>query len=513
MPQQNSPNHAPRSGTVLVTGATGYVGGRLLWALRDQTVPVRCLVRDPSRLRPIPGFQPEVVQGDVLDLGSLGTAMAGVDTAYYMVHSMSSTGDFAEEDLRAAANFGQAAARAGVRRIVYLGGLGRGDGLSKHLTSRHEVGRVLRESGVPVIEFRASIIIGSGSLSFEMIRSLVRKLPVMITPSWVHTMAQPIAIEDVVAYLMAALDDDAGESRVFEIGGADQVSYSQIMREYADQRGLKRYMIPVPVLSPWLSSLWLGLVTPIYARVGKAMISSLRNPTVVTDTAALDAFPIRPTGIRDAIARALLNEDQDIARTRWSDALSSPGATPGMLRWGGTHFGSRIVDSRVRRVPVAPRQAFAPIGRIGGEVGWYYGDWLWRLRGFIDLVLGGVGARRGRRDPDTLHVGDAVDFWRVKEVAAPHQLQLEAEMRLPGRAWLQFEVEETEDGSVIRQTAIFDPWGLSGLLYWYALYPLHALIFRGMLRRIARVASLNDNEFDNGSDQAAPESQPTVLAT
>jgi uncharacterized protein YbjT (DUF2867 family) len=500
-------------GRILITGATGYVGGRLLWALKDREEPVRCLVRDRDRLRPIPGFEPEVVEGDVLDRDSLDPAMAGVDTAYYLVHSMSSTGDFADADLRAAANFGEAAARAGVRRIVYLGGLGRGNELSKHLESRHEVGRVLRRSGVPVIEFRASIIIGSGSLSFEMIRALVRRLPVMITPSWVHTMAQPIGIEDVIAYLTAVLDRDGDTSQVFEIGGQDQVSYGQIMEEYATQQGLRRFMIPVPVLSPWLSSLWLGLVTPIYARVGKALISSLRNPTVVTDMTALETFPIRPAGIRMAIERALHNEDLTMARTRWSDALSSPGTTPRLLRWGGRHFGSRIVDSRVRRVTVTPDQAFTPIRRIGGSVGWYYADRLWRLRGFIDLLLGGVGVRRGRRDPDQVHVGDAVDFWRVKAVDAPRLLQLQAEMRLPGRAWLQFEVDPVEGGAVIRQTAIFDPWGLSGLCYWYLLYPLHALVFRGMLRRIAQAASLGEGVGDGTGEHATRRGRPTVFVT
>ena len=483
---------ASASSTILVTGATGYVGGRLLWALRRSDVTVRCLVRDPNRLRPVPGLEPEVFQGDVLDPASLAPAMAGVDTAYYMVHSMSGEGDFADEDLRAAANFGAAAAEAGVRRIVYLGGLGTGDGLSKHLESRQVVGQVLRQSGVSVIEFRASIVIGSGSLSFEMIRALVEKLPVMITPTWVHTPAQPIAIEDVVAYLVAALDLEADASRIFEIGGSDQVSYAALMNEYAKQRGLRRLMIPVPVLSPWLSSLWLGLVTPIFARVGRKLVSSLRNPTVVTDPAALAAFPVRPRGVAEAIARALINEDKQIAQTKWSDALSSPGPAAGLLQWGGTRFGSRIVDSRTRHVKVGPSHAFAPCRRVGGTAGWYYADWLWRVRGFIDLLLGGVGVRRGRRDPEQVHVGETVDFWRVRRVEPDRLLQLEAEMRLPGRAWLQFEVEPAADGAIIRQTAIFDPWGLAGLLYWYGLYPLHVIIFRGMLRRMALRAEAED---------------------
>jgi uncharacterized protein YbjT (DUF2867 family) len=399
---------------------------------------------------------------------------------------MGSGRDFRKLDREAALTFAAAAKKAGVERIIYLGGLGAGPELSAHLRSRHEVGQIFRVSGIPTTEFRASIVIGSGSLSFEMIRALVEKLPVMITPRWVRVPAQPIAIEDVVAYLAAALDRETNESEVFEIGGADRVSYGEIMQEYARQRGLPRLMIPVPFLTPKLSSLWLGLVTPIYARVGKELVDSLRNPTVVTDTSAAQTFGIQPRGVREAIARALVNEDRDIAETRWSDALSSGGQP---RSWGGTRFGSRIIDSRSVRVGVSPDQAFTPIARIGGETGWYYGDWLWRLRGFLDLLTGGVGVRRGRRDPEHLEPGDAVDFWRVEAYEHGRLLRLSAEMRLPGRAWLQFEVNPDEGGATIRQTAIFDPVGLFGLAYWYILYPAHSLIFGGMLRAIAREAT------------------------
>jgi uncharacterized protein YbjT (DUF2867 family) len=398
---------------------------------------------------------------------------------------MGAGASFRDADRHAAHSFAAAAHRAGVAKLVYLGGLGSGPGLSEHLKSRHEVGRIFRESPVPTIEFRASIVIGSGSLSFEMIRALVEKLPVMITPRWVRVPAQPIAIEDVIEYLVAALDADPEGSPVFEIGGADQVSYGAIMHEYARQRGLTRAMIPVPLLTPQLSSLWLGLVTPIYARIGKQLIDSLRNPTVVENDAARRAFPIEPRGVAEAIARALSNEDHTIAETRWSDALSSGGKE---ASWGGTRFGSRLVDSRTSDVDVAPDCAFTPIRRIGGRAGWYYGDWLWRLRGFLDLLVGGVGVRRGRRDPEHLGPGDTLDFWRVEAVEPDRLLRLAAEMKLPGRAWLQFEVEPRPTGSTIRQTAIFDPVGLLGLAYWYALYPLHTLVFRGMLRQIARAA-------------------------
>jgi hypothetical protein len=347
------------------------------------------------------------------------------------------------------------------------------------------VGRILRESGVPTIEFRASIVIGSGSLSFEMVRTLVNRLPVMVTPRWVRTAAQPIAIEDLIDYLVAALDVRVDGSAVFEIGGADRVSYGEIMQEYARQRGLKRVMIPVPVLSPWLSARWLGLVTPLYARVGRKMLDSVRNPTVVEDRRALEVFPVKPRGIAEAVDRALGAEDRVIAETRWSDALSSTGAT---RSWAGTKFLSRIVDSRVTRVDRPPAEAFVPIRCIGGEVGWYYGDWLWQLRGFLDLLVGGAGTRRGRHDPEHTHPGDTIDFWRVEAVEPDRRLRLQAEMKLPGRAWLEFEVTPEGDGSVIRQTAVFDPVGLLGLAYWYALYPVHAFVFRGMLDGIARAA-------------------------
>lgn len=298
------------AGRILVTGATGYIGGRLLARLEEQTRSVRCLARHPEYLRRRVGPGTEVVGGDLTRPGTLPAAMRGVSTAYYLVHSMASGDTFAEEDRLAARAFGEAARGAGVGRIVYLGGLGGQDDLSSHLASRQEVGRILRHSGVPTLEFRASIIVGSGSLSFEMIRALVDRLPVMITPRWVRTLSQPIAVEDVIAYLVAALDLPGAESRVFEIGGRDRASYSDIMREYARQRGLCRVMIPVPLLSPRLSGLWLGLVTPVYARVGRKLVDSLRNETVVKKPEALDRFDIRPRTLRESIARALVNEDQ-----------------------------------------------------------------------------------------------------------------------------------------------------------------------------------------------------------
>lgn len=468
---------------VLLTGATGYVGGRLLKKLESLGVTTRCLARRPEHLQSKIGPGVEVVAGDVMDRQCLAAACAGVHTAYYLVHSMGSAGSFEDQDRLGAQNFAQAARNAGVQRIVYLGGLGdEQEALSPHLRSRHEVGEILRACGVPVIEFRASIILGSGSLSFELIRSLVERLPVMITPRWVRVPAQPIAINDVLSYLIAALDLPLSGSRTYEIGGADQVTYADLMKEYARQRRLKRWLIPVPVLTPYLSSLWLGLVTPVFARIGRKLIESIRHPTVVRDPAALTDFTIHPVGVRQAIADALRNEDQELAQTRWSDALSSSGA---VRSWFGVQFGPRLVDSRTVTVEASAAEAFAPVTRIGGKKGWYFANWLWRLRGTLDLLVGGVGLRRGRRDPESLRVGDTVDCWRVEALEPGRLLRLAAEMKLPGRAWLEFEVTASQGKSTIRQTAIFDPVGLLGRAYWYAVYPLHQYVFAGMLRGIA----------------------------
>ena len=471
---------------LLVTGASGYIGGRLMRALHDAGARVRCMARRPDELRARVPADVDVVRGDVLDAASLTDALDGVDTAYFLIHAMATPRDFAREECEGARSFAQAALAARVRRIVYLGGLGSDEGLSPHLASRHEVGRILRDSGVPTIELRASVILGSGSLSFELVRALVERLPVMLTPRWVSTRTQPIAIGDVIAYLAAAAEVSVQGSTIVEIGGSDRVSYLDLMREYASQRGLRRIFIRVPFLTPWLSGRWLGLVTPVYARVGQKLIDGVRNETVVTSPIAAELFPaIVPRGMREAIAQALANEDRELAETRWSDARSSIGRTQ---PWGGRALGSRRVDSRDVVVERPPAVAFRPIERIGGSTGWYYGDWLWRLRGLLDLLAGGAGMRRGRRDPESLRVGDAVDFWRVEAIEPSRLLRLRPEMKLPGRAWLQFEISPSAKGSVIRQTAVFEPRGLLGLVYWYALYPVHGLIFGGMLRGIARAA-------------------------
>jgi uncharacterized protein YbjT (DUF2867 family) len=477
---------------ILVTGASGYVGGRLLRRLEDRGLLVRCLARRPEFLAGRVASETEVVEGDVLREETLPPAFEGVDTAYYMVHSMGSASQegFEAQDRIGAANFARAARAAGVRRIVYLGGLGDDDAdLSPHLRSRHEVGRALRASGVPVVEFRASIVIGSGSLSFEMLCALVERLPVMVTPRWVRVNAQPIAIGDLLAYLEAALDLETEESRIYEIGGAERVSYGDLMREYARLRQLRRIMVPVPVLTPRLSSLWLGFVTPLYARVGRVLVESICHETVVHDDSARHDFAVEPMGVQEALASALANEDREFAETRWSDAMSAGGTDPGLFAsYGGVRRGRRLVDSRQCELAVSAAEAFAPIRRIGGGTGWYAHDWLWRVRGFIDLLVGGVGLRRGRRDPEQLRVGDTVDWWRVETYEPDRVLRMRAEMKLPGRAWLEFEVEPNDRGCTVRQTAVFDPRGLLGLLYWYGIYPIHASVFGGMLAGIARAA-------------------------
>jgi uncharacterized protein YbjT (DUF2867 family) len=448
--------------TVLLTGATGYIGARLLRAFEQSGRPVRCLARQPARLGPRPATT-EVVRGDCLDESSLDRALVGIESAFYLVHSMAAGADFAEQDRRAAANFARAAARAGVGRIIYLGGLTDDTArLSTHLRSRAETGEVLRSAGVPVVEFRASIVIGAGSLSFEIIRALVERLPVMICPRWVATLTQPIAIDDVLAYLRAGLDLPPGAGGIFDIGGPDIVSYGDMMRAYARLRGLRRWLVPVPLLTPHLSGLWLALVTPAQARVGRALVEGLRNATIARSTIARDRFQVPPTPLEAALASAI-----------------AEAAAARLLK-----------DERTTIVDAPPAQAFTPIRRIGGETGWYFLDGLWHVRGAMDALLGGVGMRRGRRDPESCAVGDTIDGWTVEAYEPAQRLRLSSDWKLPGRAWLEFEVTPlADDGrTLIRQTATFDPRGLLGRAYWYAVVPIHSLLFPGMLARIARRA-------------------------
>jgi uncharacterized protein YbjT (DUF2867 family) len=484
-------------GVILLTGATGYIGGRLIRPLEGTGHPLRVMARDPGRLRPVrapASFVPlvsdatQLVRGDMFELRSLIDALSGVDTAYYLVHSLGDpAGEFREKERVSAQNFAEAARIAGVRRIVYLGGLGNSsDALSPHLASRQHVGRALCESGAEVIEFRASVILGSGSISFEMVRSLVDHLPVLLTPRWVRTLTQPIAVEDVIAYLVSALDAQVDlRCMVYEIGGADRVSYGDMMRAYARSQGLRRLLVGVPLLTPRLSSAWLALVTPLYYRVGRHLLEGLRNETVVTSDAATRDFPgIRPMGVEAAIARALVNEDRDYAETRWSDARST---SPPLRRRVGGRYGRRYTDQRIVDVSCSASAAFQAVMCVGGRKGWYAFTWLWSVRGVLDQSSGGVGSRRGRRDPNCAIPGDTVDFWRVEQVEPDRLLRLGAEMRMPGRGWLQFETVPLEDGRTrIIQTALWDPIGLLGHVYWYSLWPLHQVVFRSLLRGIAK---------------------------
>ena len=472
---------------VLVTGATGYIGGRLVRPLLERGYRVRAGVRNPRVISARYGSDVEAVRSDALERETVAAALEGVDTAFYLVHLLGQSRDYAALDRQSATIFAEEAARAGVRRIVFLGGLGQETAhLSEHLASRHEVGRILASSGILTLEFRASIVIGSGSTSYEMIRNLVEKLPVMPTPRWTRMAAQPVAIEDVLAYLIAAIEVPADRSRVLEIGGPDVVSYDDVLRTYARFRGLKRLVIPVPVLTPRLSGGWLSLFTPAQARVGKQLAESLRFPTVVTDPAARELFPaIEPMGFERALERAAANEDREVAETRWCDALGACTLEHPPER---TRHDGRLIDSRTIRVACPPEAAFGPISCIGGRTGWYSWDFLWGLRGFLDQVFGGVGSRRGRRDPSCLLPGETLDFWRVVEVDPPRSLLLQAEMKAPGRGWLRYEVEPDPEtgGSVVHQTAIFDPKGVFGLAYWYLLVPFHAFVFNGALAGIER---------------------------
>ncbi|MGD8352841.1 MAG: SDR family oxidoreductase [Pseudomonadota bacterium] len=468
---------------ILLTGASGYIGGRLLSDLESRGERIRCLVQHPVYMRSRIKQGTEIACGDLLDPESLESAMDGVHTAYYLVHFIGGGEEHGAKNRQAAENFAKAAREAGVRQIVYLGSLGQKKDLSPHLAGRQRVGRILRESGVPTIEFRSSIIIGSGSLSYEMVRALVESWPVTTTPRWTRFDAQPIHVEDVLQYLMEAFARPEPENSVYEIGGASICSYEDIMREYARQRGLRRLIIPIPFLAPALSSHWISLVTPLYYRVGQDVIEGVRNESIVRDRRALDVFSVRPRSLKDAVSRAMANEDRRFVETHWSDAL--PDVVPGH-HWWGLSIGTRRVDSYHRIMSYSPEEVFAPIQAIGGVNGWYGYNWMWRVRGAMDRVVGGVGVRRGRRDPRDIREGDAIDFWRVEKYVKNRLLLLFAEMKLPGRAWLYFEVGPHKEGSEVRMTAVFDPIGVWGRVYWFVIYPFHYLVFNGMFRGIVR---------------------------
>ncbi|MBP2339911.1 uncharacterized protein YbjT (DUF2867 family) [Saccharothrix coeruleofusca] len=481
----------------LVTGATGYLGGRLVPRLIAAGHRVRCLVRDPAKLRDVPwAGEVEVVRGDVLDRASLDAAARDVDVVHYLVHSLHQA-DFAVADRRGAVNTARAAEAAGVRRIVYLGGLHPpGAALSPHLASRKEVGEVFLASSVPAVVLQAAVVIGSGSASFEMLRYLTERLPVMVTPRWVRNRVQPIAVRDVLRYLVEAVELPARVNRTFDIGGPEVLTYLEMMLRYARVAGLRpRRVLPVPLLTPRLSAHWVNLVTPVPRSIAVPLIESLVHEVVCREHDVDEHLPGPLTGYDEAVALALARVRDAEVETRWSGA-SVPGAPsdplPSDPAWSG---GSSYVDVRERRSAAAPERLWEVVEGIGGDRGWYSFPPAWAVRGWLDRLVGGVGLRRGRRDPRRLHVGEALDWWRVEEVERGRLLRLRAEMRVPGLAWLELRVAPGGDGgSVYRQRAVFVPRGLAGHLYWWLVWPFHGVVFGGMVRNITSEAELT-SEF------------------
>ena len=481
-------------GIVLVTGASGYIGGRLVSRLLDRGWRVRCLARSVRKLdrrswvsRP----NLEMLEGDASDETAVREAMAGCDAAYYLIHSMLVAGaKYRERDIHLARVFANAADETNLNQIIYLGGLGEtGEHLSEHLSSRREVEQVLKEGNVPVTILRAAMIIGAGSASFEILRYLVERLPIMITPKWVSTECQPIAVRNVIHYLAQCLDTPETIGQTLDIGGPDVVRYNKLMRVMADEHGLPwRLVIPVPVLTPRLSSLWIHLVTPLSARIARPLAEGLRNRVVCGDDEAARLMPQRLLSVQESIAEALGQLDAHDVATSWADA----GPIPGDPDWAG---GTLFTDRRESTVAATPAQVHAAACRIGGSEGYYAASWLWKLRGMMDRLLGGPGLRRGRRDPETIGYGEALDFWRVTGIESGRRLELRAEMKLPGVATLTFDIEPMESGHArLIQTARFKPKGLFGLLYWCSVLPLHRSVFSGMLRGITRSAEKRHHE-------------------
>ncbi|MEJ5240397.1 MAG: SDR family oxidoreductase [Anaerolineales bacterium] len=471
---------------ILLTGATGYVGGRLAPRLLQAGHHVRCLVRDPQRLRGRPwASQVEIVQGDALDEASLSRAMQGVDVAYYLIHGVQGGKVNVERELHVARAFAQAAEAQRLQRIIYLGELVHPTApLSPYLRARHETGYILRQGSVPVTEFRAGMIVGSGSLLFEMIRYLVEYQPILICPRWFFSQAQPIAIRNVLEYLLAAPERPESAGKLIEIGGATQLTYAQMLLEYAAERGLKRYLIPTPVYAPRLSAYWVHMVTPVPWWAVLPLIEGLHADLIVRDDLAGRLFPeIVPLDFRSAVRLALGRIARDDVETSWSDALVT---TAGDVRPYTFKVEEGMMIERRQAVVDLPAEAlFRAYCGLGGERGWLYMDWAWEVRGWLDKLVGGVGTRRGRRHPDELRPGEALDFWRVEAIEAPHLLRLRAEMKVPGKAWLQFESVPQEGGKTCFQiTAYFAPRGLGGLIYWYLLWPFHKFIFDGLMRKL-----------------------------
>lgn len=471
---------------ILVTGATGYVGGRLVPRLLEAGYRVRCLVRDPARLEGRPWRkQVEVVGGDALDLRVLTDAMRDVSVAYYLIHGLQGGKVNAERDLQVARNFASAADEAGIQRIIYLGELvDPTDNLSPYLRSRHETGYMLRYSRVPVTEIRAGMIVGSGSVLFEMIRYLTEREPLLVCPAWYFSLAQPIAIRDVLAYLIAALETPESLNRVIEVGGPTRLTYAEMLLEYAKERGLKRRLIRTPFYAPRLSAYWVHMVTPIHWRVVAPLIEGLRAELIVRDDAARKIFPqIQPIGFRTAVHLALNRVQRDNVETSWMDALVI--AQGDVKPYVFTVEEGMFVERRQTLLDLPAETVHRAYTGIGGARGWLYMDWAWALRGWMDKAIGGVGLRRGRRHPDEVRTGESLDFWRVEAVEQNHLLRLRAEMKVPGKAWLEFISEPSDGKTRFTVAAYFEPFGLPGLLYWYAMWPFHKFIFDGLTRRLA----------------------------
>ncbi|MEU3451096.1 SDR family oxidoreductase [Streptomyces thermolilacinus] len=503
-PDQDADGRAERDPAplCLVTGASGYIGGRLVPELLDAGYRVRCLARTPGKLRDHPWTdRAEIVRGDVTDAASVREAMRGVDIAYYLVHALGTGGGFEDTDRKAATVFADEARAAGVRRLVYLGGLTPGgvpeSRLSPHLRSRAEVGHILLGSGVPTTVLRAAVILGSGSASFEMLRYLTERLPLMVTPRWLRTRIQPVAVRDVLRYLVGSAGMPPGVSRAFDIGGPDVLTYRDLMERYAAVAGLpRRVILPVPLLTLRLSSLWVGLVTPVPASIARPLADSLRHEVVCREhdiARYVPDPPGAPLGVDDALALALRRVREARVTTRWSSA-SVPGAPSDPLPtdpdWAG---GSLYTDERERLVDATPERLWRVIEGVGGDNGWYSFPLAWAVRGWLDRLVGGVGLRRGRRDAARLRAGDSLDFWRVEEIDRGRLLRLRAEMRLPGLAWLEMYAERDERGRTrYRQRALFHPRGLLGHAYWWSVAPFHAVVFGGMARNITRAAERPD---------------------
>ena len=473
--------------TILVTGATGYIGGRLVTSFMERGQSVRCLVRDSSRIRGRGWDKVIVFEGDVFNYESILPALEGVDVAYYLIHSMTAGKGFPERDIKAAANFGRAAKAQGVQRIIYMSGLGASnDYLSEHLKSRHDTGDQLRDSGVPVTEFRAAQVIGSGSVSFEMLRYITERLPLIPSPRWVMTKSQPIAIHNVLDYLVECLDIPESAGKILEIGGPEILGYNEMLLTYARVRGLKRKILILPFLTPEICAIFLDLITPISANIGRPLIEGLRNEVIVRDDTARQLFKFPLLKYEEALEHALERNAKDTVETIWSGSISSLGQKKDGKVIKLTNIEGMVMEKRTIIVEASKSDVFQAIVSIGGHNGWLYASPLWWLRGFLDTVVGGVGYR-GRRCYLQLRVGDPIDFWRVEELIDQRLLRLHSEMKMPGRGWLQFEISTLDNSKVlITQIAFYEPRGLLGHLYWYALYPIHKFIFSGMIRALAR---------------------------